>query len=74
MVCDLCLDGVNGLILWLVSSTAAQASTGSRHVHFGSGSTSAAPGGPPGPTEQVLGGEDPFTTSIPAQPSNQVSI
>jgi hypothetical protein len=43
-------------------------------VHFDLGSSSAAAGGPPEPSGQYLGGEDPFTAPTTAQPSNQVSI
>ncbi len=73
-MCSLLEWCVHELILWLASSTAAQASSGSHHVHFDVGSTSAAPGAPPGPSGQHLEGEDPFRVSTPAQPSNQVSI
>ncbi|KAH9169296.1 hypothetical protein EDB89DRAFT_2244762 [Lactarius sanguifluus] len=47
-----------------VPSTAAQASTGSQHVHFDLG-------GPPRPSQQNLEGEDPFAGSSPAQVSNK---
>jgi hypothetical protein len=57
-----------------VSSTAAQTSALSRHVHFGLGTTPAALGGPPGPLGRQLGGDDPFLTSTGPQPSHQVSI
>ncbi|KAH8978653.1 hypothetical protein EDB86DRAFT_2992024 [Lactarius hatsudake] len=54
-----------------VPSTAAQASTASQHVHFDLGTTSVALGGPPGPSQQNLEGEDPFAGSSPAQASNK---
>lgn len=57
-----------------VSSTAAQTSALSRHVHFGLGTTPAAVGGPPGPSGQQLGGDDPFLSFTGPQPSHQVSI
>jgi hypothetical protein len=57
-----------------VSSTAAQTSALSRHVHFGLGTTPAAAGGPPGPSGQQWGVDDPFLTSTGPQPSHQVSI
>ena len=71
MVCALCSSGVYKLILWLVSSTTAQASSARHHMHFDVDSTSEAPNASPGPSQQ---GEDPFVAPTPAQPSNQVSI
>jgi hypothetical protein len=45
-----------------------------RQVHFGSGSSSAAAGGPSGPSRQHEEGDDPFLYSADHQPLHQVSI
>lgn len=58
----------------LVSSTAAQASGVTRHVHFDQGSIPAAAGASPGPSGQQQEGDDPFLASTGTRTSHQVSI
>jgi hypothetical protein len=73
--CSLVKQSVHQLTLWSAQPpNIAQAPAAPRHVHFAQNSVSATPGGSPGPTGHHSEGEDPFVTSTPVQPSNQVSI